>query len=183
MRRVAACGFLAAITLGLGAPSADAALKASATITQQQLGPGDFQYSLTLTDTGTTPIGTFWFGWFPGYDLLPHAPTSITSPPGWTGQNAPDAFGVASSQWVNTATPLQSGQSLGGFTFNSPDANVATGTSAFFGEPIDFSYVYIGAPETDAGFALHPTLVTPEPASLALLVPASLLLARRRKRH
>lgn len=91
-------------------------------------------------------------------------------------------FGVASAQWVNTTTPLQPGQSLGGFSFDSPDANVLTGTSAFFGVPIDQTYVYIGAPETDPGFALTPTVVsTPEPVSLALLAPAAAVLLRRRR--
>lgn len=180
MQRTLAYAVLAAFALCNLGQLARADLSASATITQQQLGPSDYHYSLTLTDTGTTPIGTFWFGWIPAYDLLPSAPTSITSPAGWTGQNAPDSFGVASAQWVNPASPLQPGQSLSGFTFDSPDANVTTGTSQFFGLPIRQSYVYIGAPETDPGFALRPTAVTPEPASLALLVPALLLVRRRR---
>lgn len=166
--------------VALAAAPAGAALSASATISQQQLGPTSYQYSLTLTDTGTTPIGTFWFGWIPGYDLLPSAPTSISSPSGWTGTNAPDFFGVASAQWVNATSPLQPGQSLGGFTFTTPDSNITTGTSSFFGEPIDQSYVYIGAPETDPGFTLRPTVV-PEPASLALLMAPAVLLIRRHR--
>ena len=76
-----------------------------------------YNYDVTVTNTGTTTIGTFWFAWIPGYDLLPHAPTSIASPTGWTGANAPDVFGVASVQWVNTTTPLQPGQTLAGLKF------------------------------------------------------------------
>jgi hypothetical protein len=181
MQRKMTVGVLTALLFALVNSSADAALSASATITRQQLGANSFEYSLTLTDTGTTPIGTFWVAWLPGYDLLHTAPTSIVSPPGWTGQNAPDAFGVASSQWVNSTTPLQPGQSLSGFTFDTPDSNVTTGTSNFFGLPIDQSYVYIGAPETDPGFALTPTVV-PEPASLAIFAVPALLMLRRHRR-
>lgn len=182
MRIVLQLGMLAAVTLVFLGSSVSAALSASSTITQQQLGPGDYRYTLTLTDTGSTPISTFWFGWIPAYDLLPHAPTNFASPTGWTGTDAPDVFGVASAQWVNTTTPLQPGHSLSGFAFDTPDANITTGTSAFFGLPIDETYVYIGAPETDPGFALTPTVVaTPEPVSLGLLVmPAAALLIRRR---
>lgn len=180
MRGKMTVGVLTGLLFALVNSSADAALSASATITRQQLGANSFEYSLTLTDTGTTPIGTFWVGWIPAYDLLPSAPTSIVSPTGWTGKNAPDVFGVASAQWVNPTSPLQPGHSLSGFTFDTPDSNVTTGTSNFFGTPIDQSYVYIGAPETDPGFALVPTVV-PEPASLALLAAPAVLLLRRRR--
>ena len=182
MRRGLAVGLSGTLALAFVGSPAHAALSASSTISQRQVGAGSYEYTLTLTDTGTTPIGTFWFGWIPGYDLLPHAPTSIVSPAGWTGTNAADYFGVASARWVNTVTPLQPGQSLSGFKFDSPDSNVITGTSSFFGEPIAQSYVYIGAPESDAGFALTPAVVTPEPTALALLaLPVTLLLRRRRQ--
>jgi len=181
MRRKITSAVVAGLLVALASSTAEAALSASATITRQQLGPTSYQYSLTLTDTGTTPIGTFWFGWIPAYDLLPSAPTSISSPTGWTGTNAPDVFGVASARWVNTTSPLQTGQTLSGFTFTTPDSNITTGTSSFFGLPIDQSYVYIGAPEADPGFALTPTVV-PEPVSFSLLAaPAMLLLARKRR--
>jgi hypothetical protein len=113
----------------MGRPAAGS-ISASGTISEQQLGTNSFEYSLTLTNNGTTPIGTLWFAWIPAYDLLPTAPTAITSPAGWTGINAPDDFGVASVQWVNTTTPLQPGQSLGGFRFDTPDSpGVLAGTS------------------------------------------------------
>jgi hypothetical protein len=159
------------------------ALSASSTITPQQLGPNSYEYSLSLTNTGTTPIGTLWFGWIPAYDLLPSAPTRFVAPAGWTGTNAPDFFGVASAQWVNTASPLQPGQTLTGFKFDSPDSPATIdGTSAYFGLPVKESYVYIGAPQTDSGFAFTPTTVVPEPASAALLLAASAGCFIRRRR-
>src|SRR5258706_13895128 len=35
-----------------------------------------FNYELTLTNTGTTNLGTFWLAWVPGADLLPMTPTA-----------------------------------------------------------------------------------------------------------
>src|SRR5258706_349712 len=77
-----ACAVGAAVVLGLVLWHIPAygAIGASATITPSQLGPSSYEYAMTLTNTGTTPIGTFWFAWFPGYDLLPHAPSAIKSP-------------------------------------------------------------------------------------------------------
>lgn len=161
------------------------ALGASATILSQQSGP-NYTYSLTLTNTGTTPIGTLWFGWIPAYDLLPTAPLSIAPPtPQWSATNAPDAIGVASAQWVNTTTPLQPGQTLGGFSFTTsdPPSVILFGKSSLIGLPIDESYVYTGAPEVGAAFAFQPAVVTPEPASVMLLPAALGALLVRRKRH
>jgi hypothetical protein len=56
---------------------------ASATITATQLAPAEWQYSVTLDDTGSTTVGTFWFAWVPGKDFLDTQPTNITSPSGW----------------------------------------------------------------------------------------------------
>jgi hypothetical protein len=164
------------------APAAHAAIGASATIQSQQLGPNSYEYSLKLTNTGDTPIGTFWYAWAPFYDLLPTAPTSIISPSGWTGINAPDYYGVASVQWKNTVTPLQPGQSLTGFKFDTSDPpNVINGPS-IYGIPTREAYVYIGEPQTDPGAAFVATVATPEPGSLALLLLAAPVLVGRRRR-
>jgi hypothetical protein len=57
---------------------------ASATISVTQIDPTDWKYSITLTDTSATPIGTFWFAWVPGKDFLDTSPNTITNPAGWT---------------------------------------------------------------------------------------------------
>jgi len=178
---ISACALCA---LALSQAPAHGALSASATITPQQLGPSSYKYSLTLTNNGSTTIGTFWFGWFPDYDLLNPATTGFTAPPGWTGTDAPDDFGVASAQWVTSTNLLQPGNSLSGFSFmtSEPPATIS-GTSAYFGVPAEETYVYIGAPEDDPGFAFTPTTAVPEPKSLMILLgaPAALLLQRRRR--
>jgi hypothetical protein len=179
-RKFEALAFATVVLGMLGAP-AFAAIGASATIATQQIGDS-YRYSMTLTNTGDTPIGTFWFGWIPAYDLLPSHPTSIGSPAGWSGIDAPDSFGIASAQWVNTLTPLQPGNSLSGFVLDTPDAPTVMSGTSLLGLPTTESYVYIGDPETDPGFAFVPTAVTPEPTSLAVLlaIPAVAGLRRRR---
>ncbi len=168
---------------------ARAAIGASISYTAQQLGSGSYQYSATLTNTGTTNIGTFWFGWVvypPVYDLLPSVPTSVTAPAGWTGAGLNDSFyGGYSTEWTTTTAPLAPGQSLSGFTFVSPDSpTVMASTSPVF--PLfrsDTSWVYIGASQADPGLRLQPTQITPEPATAALSAMALLpLLMRRRAR-
>lgn len=183
MKRRILGGLAAALLLGFWQTPALGALGASATLTSQQLGPTSYEYDLTLTDTGTTPIGTFWFAWIPGYDLLPSAPTSISSPSGWTGVPMHEGIGVDSVQWVNATSPLQPGQSLSGFKFDSPDTPAKiSSVSSLLGLPVEESYVYIGAPETDPGFALRAATVVPEPASLVLLASPTTLLLRRKRR-
>ena len=48
--------------------AARAGLSASATISDQQVGPNSYKYSLTLTNSATSTVSaaSFWFGWFPG---------------------------------------------------------------------------------------------------------------------
>ena len=48
--------------------------RASESIVAHKIAPGDYRYTITLKDTGTTPIGTFWFAWVPGEDFLPSKP-------------------------------------------------------------------------------------------------------------
>jgi hypothetical protein len=55
----------------------------TATINATQVTPTDFHYDITVANTGTTTIGTFWFSWVPGQDFMPVTPISVVSPAGW----------------------------------------------------------------------------------------------------
>jgi hypothetical protein len=129
---------------------------ATATIANNQLGPNSFQYSLSLTDAGTTTIGTFWFSWVPGQDFMAVSPTSIVDPTGWThivtNFGSSDGFAI---QWTATssASYLQSGQTLTGFSFvsSSTPAQIS-GNSVFFpSTPVLTSFVYSQGPFSDGG--------------------------------
>src|SRR5580700_2955413 len=93
-------------------------LSATATFTDTQVSPGLFEYDLTLNNTGTTDIGTFWFAWVPGGFFMTVAPTDIVSPAAWTGMDI--SVGSASSiQWIDSGAPLGQGTSQAGFEFDS----------------------------------------------------------------
>jgi len=163
---------------------------ASATYTFQPVSPGIWKYDFTLTDSGTTPIGTFWFSWLPGQGYMQTAPVSAASPSGWVavttnGVAAGDGF---AERWVDTAGALMPGNSLSGFSFDSATTpSQLAGASPFHGGiPELTSDVYMGAPLVgpDAPFlvTLAPAAV-PEPSGIALALTgvAALLGVRWRK--
>jgi hypothetical protein len=160
----------------------------SGTISTVSGGP-NFTYDMTLKNASnaTVPIGTFWFAWVPGEDFLATSPLSETAPNGWR-VNAITHFGSTDGyaiQWVanSAASDVPIGGSLSGFNFTTTDSPASVnGDSPFFpGTPVLTSFVYDGAPFSDAGTEFAPTPV-PEPASLAVgLVPMAMLLRRRRR--
>jgi len=157
-------------------------LDATATYTNMQVSPGVFQYDLTLNNTGTTTIGTFWFSWIPGAGFMGVSPTNVMSPAGWTDTltNA-----GASIQWL-TAAPIAPGTSVSGFIFDStmtPAQFMGTfaGPGLGTGDPITTATIYIAAPFDDPGAQITATTAavvgTPEPSSLSLAAIATGLLA------
>jgi len=168
--------------------TARATIIASSTISWQQVGPDSYTYSLTLSldPASTESAYSFWFAWIPGYDLLPSNPTAFTSPPNWTGYNAPDTYGVASGLWSTNTSPLEAGQTLSGFSFTTPDppSAIIGATSAYLDLPVEESYVYAYPGGRGDFDEIIPAAVVPEPASIAtsLLGVPAILLMRRRKR-
>jgi hypothetical protein len=57
---------LVAVCLAATAPIRANGIDGTATYTDTLVSPGMYQYDLTLTNTGTTTVGTFWFSWIPG---------------------------------------------------------------------------------------------------------------------
>jgi hypothetical protein len=152
------------------------AQSASGTISDVAAGGGVFDYTITLTNTGSVDLNSFWYGWTTSGNNLPtgHNPTSAGNSLGW----ANDLDGN-SIQWENSSgTMLLPGQS-GIFTF----ASTAT-PSAITTAPSGESVVYVSGTgpqtfqENDPGVAspaFSPTLVVvPEPASFSLLIVGSL---------
>jgi hypothetical protein len=186
------CAFVVA-SLILEANPAFAGLVASADLVATPQG-SDFNYNITLQNTGTTTVGTFWMAWVPaGYDFLATRPLSVTAPVGWYGyvtNNGPgDGFGVEFYSY-SPAYYLAAGHSLSSFAFESADtpASIA-GTSAFYpGSPTATSVVYSGGPFSDAGYQFVASVTTasvPEPSSLFLvaIVAAALGFGCTRRRR
>jgi len=143
-------------------------LSATATFTDTQVSPGVYQYDLTLNDTGTTSIGTFWFAWAPGFGFMTAPPTSIQSPLGWT-ENITNGGGAI--QWLDSGALAQGG-SQSGFVFDSTlTPSQLEGPSVIPTDPVATSFVYIGAPFGDPGLQFVAT-----PAQAAVPEPATILL-------
>jgi len=153
-------GICTAVIVGV-AGAAQAQLAGSADLTAIDIGGGMTSYSGVLHNTGTTTVGTFWYAWIPGapaFDFMPHAPQNIAAPPGWYGYMQGGAPGDGYSVlWYaySPASYVPPGGDLSGFGFQSADPpSVMTGNSPVYSHPYitATSYLYIGAPEYDAGY-------------------------------
>src|SRR5579871_5733908 len=158
-------GLVCVLSVNLSAAS----IAASGTFTDSLIGPGEYQYDITLTNTGTTTIGTFWFSWIPGFGFMTLPPTNIQSPMGWTGVTTNSNMAI---QWVDTGTLLAPGSSQSGFIFDSTLTPAQLeGPSSMPNDPVATSFVYAGAPLVGPGFQFVVTQAqgsVPEPATFAL---------------
>ena len=141
---------------------------ASATISGVAVS-GGYDYTIVLTDTGTTDLNSFWYAWTQGGNNLTSAPSSAANTLGWG--NSVQSGPPYSIEWVNsTGTALTPGHS-GDFTFFSTTSPTAitsgtSGESVAYVNGIDFSQ---GSPGDSTGI-FSPTLtVVPEPSSVGLL--------------
>jgi hypothetical protein len=139
-------------------------LSASATISTTSTS-APWNYTITLNDTGTTDIGTFWFAWTDtpaDYDFLPSVPTVTGMPNGWIApitHNGSPGDGYAIEYYNVGGAAITPGTS-GTFSFTSPNDPLTINGDAFFPpNKVNTSFVYIGFPQTDPGFSLNMTLV------------------------
>lgn len=172
------------------ATAAQAALSASATLQLASIGgtaqSPTYTYNLVLNNTGDTTVGTFWYAWVPGEDFLTSSPTSMTNPAGWTSvithvpNTATNGYAI---QWKasTAASNVSAGGTLTGFSFTTPDnlASVSGNSLYYANVPVGTTFVYSGAPFSDAGFQFVVQSV-PEPIALGALPMLALLRRRRR---
>ena len=155
------------------------AQSATATISGVAAGGGVFDYTITLQNTGTTSLDSFWYAWTTSGNNLSAAISNPGSSLGWIDTALE---GNTSISWEgNSGNRLAVGQSAT-FTFDSTDTPSVI-TTLPSGESV--AYVNGTGPNTfeqnDPGVAspvFSPTLVAvPEPSSLGLLMAGLFVMA------
>jgi hypothetical protein len=184
MKRVIPLGLVLAAFSMLTAPASAGSLDATGVLSATPDG-AMWDYTITLTNTGTGPIGTFWYSWIPGQGYLPTLPTNITAPAGWviTMTDGPPPTDGYSIRYVNTSSPLTPGNSvMFGFDSTASPSTLAGISTIHPGKPIGTSTIYGGAPFSDAGLQFVVTSV-PEPSTLTLGIVGLASLAALRLRR
>jgi hypothetical protein len=142
-------------------------------------GSGPYTYSLSFSDaaSSTSPIGSVWYAWIPGFFYLPGTPTSASAPAGWTATVFSDSVQFVAN---SPANDILVGSTLSGFSYQASfsPAQLAAAPNS------ELSVAYSGGLFSDAGFTftVQPAVV-PEPSTLVLLVcgAAGLCLVGRRR--
>jgi hypothetical protein len=152
------------------------AQSATATISGVAAGGGVFDYTITLQNTGTTLLDSFWYAWTTSGNNLSVGITSPGSSLGWTDTALE---GNTSISWAgNSGNALAEGNSAT-FTFDSTETPSAittspSGESVAYVGGIDFSQNSPG----DSTPVFSPSLVAvPEPSSLGLLMAGLFVMA------
>jgi hypothetical protein len=176
IRSVKSLGMGFAVAAGMTATAISANAQttaATATISDVAAGGGVFDYTITLQNTGTTVLDSFWYAWTLSGNNLSAAISNPASSLGWTDTALE---GSTSISWEDTAGghTLAAGQSAT-FTFDSTETPTAITTS-----PAGESVAYLSAtgpntfgqdnPGGGASQVFSPTLVAaPEPSTWSLM--------------
>ena len=159
--------FVLALAAGLSATSALAVggtITASATLSDVQVG-STYDYTLTLYNTGTLAIDSFWYGWTTSGNNLPSVPTSPGNLLAWTNTVSGNSIKYTGNSGDSLAP-----SSSAIFTFDSTSTPSqitagASGESVAYVGGIDFTQNVLG----DSSPVFAPPAV-PEPSTLGLFV-------------
>ncbi len=149
------------------------AQEASATISGASDGSGNYDYTISLFNSGTTPLDGFWYGWTYDGNNLPSDPTAADNSLGWYNYLTGNSI-----EWQGQGgDDLMPGNSAT-FTFVAPTDPIdittdPSGESVVYVYGIDGSQSYPG----DSSDPFSPTLAVPEPSSLALLAAGAVVVA------
>ncbi len=157
-----------------------------------------YNYSIAVTNNGSSSIDAFWYGWVdsPAYDFLVSSPTVTGTPTGWIApiEGSGPPYDGYSIEWYNINGSALAPGGTDHFSFSTPDSpSVLSGLENTYYNlyvssaiPIQTSFVYSGTVQNSADFSFvlpNPTVAAaPEPASLAVLGLGAVALISRRRR-
>ncbi len=137
---------------------------ATATISGVASG-SSYDYTITLQNTGSMALNSFWYGWTTGGNNLPSSPTSAGNSLGWSNSVSGNSI-----MWTNGSGAALGPGASATFTFvssSSPSAITTSpaGESVVYTGGIDFTEDKAG----DSSAAFSPVLVTsPPPGQLKI---------------
>ena len=147
---------------------------ASGTISSS--GSGPYVYNLTFSDgaSATSPIGSVWYAWVPGFFYLPGTPTSASAPAGWTATISGHSVQFVASA---PADDITAGSTLSGFSYTAAFTPAELAAAPNSGLSVSYSGALFSG---GVNFTVE---AVPEPSTLALLVcgAAGLCLVGRRR--
>jgi hypothetical protein len=159
----------------------------SGTATIAQTGTSPNAYTITLQNTGTENIVTFWYAWtqIPFNDFLKSVPTVTGTPSGFIDipedqdEGPNDGFSVF---WYSLAGGIAPGSSAT-FSFTSADSLATlTGPSFFYpSQNTGTSILYNGIESGDSDQIV--VTAAPEPASIGLLGMVGAMVLKRNRRN
>ncbi|HTQ52220.1 MAG TPA: PEP-CTERM sorting domain-containing protein [Candidatus Acidoferrales bacterium] len=165
------------VLLALGTASAAFAQGEIASGTISGGGSGPFSYSLSFSDGAgaTSPIGSVWYSWIPGFFYLPSSPTSASAPTGWTASISGNSVQYIAS---SATYDIQPGHSLSGFGYQATFSPAQLAAAPNSGD----SFAYSAGLFSDNGEEFIVQAV-PEPSSLGLLGAGVLVLTLAGRRQ
>jgi hypothetical protein len=138
-------------------------------------GSGPYVYNLTFSDAAgaSSPIGSVWYAWIPGFFYLPGVPTSASAPAGWTATVSSKSVQYVASSPANY---IAAGQSLSGFSYQATFTPAQLAAAPNSG----VSVAYSAGLFSDGGNTFTVQAV-PEPSAQLLLVSGATALWLRRR--
>src|SRR5262249_40831131 len=104
---------------------------AMATISYTTAGP-NFDYTITLFNSGTTDLNSFWYGWTTSGNNLPSVPTTPLNSLGWGNTVSGNSI-----KWVNSGGTTLAPDQSATFTFVSSSSPTAM-TAGAAGESVAY---------------------------------------------
>jgi hypothetical protein len=139
-------------------------------------GTGPYTYNLTFSDpaSATSPIGSIWYAWVPGFFYLPGTPTSASAPAGWTATVFANSVQFVAN---SVANDIAIGSSLSGFSYHATFTPAQLAAAPNSG----VSVAYIAGIQGDPGRTFTVQAI-PEPSlyPLVALIGIGLLCLRRK---
>lgn len=132
-------------------------------------GAGPYTYSLVFSDAAgaTSPIGSVWYAWVPGFFYLPGTPTSASAPTGWSATISGNSVQYVANSSANDIAP---GNTLSGFGYQAGFSPTQLAAAPNSGK----SVAYSGGLFSDGGNTFTVQAVPEPSAAFLLLIPFAL---------